>query len=78
MGLWLADAPLVLASRSSARRMLLTAAGVPVDAHPADIDERGLERGLESAAMAQSAGAPWRRSWRAKKPSRWRAVIVDV
>jgi septum formation protein len=32
--------------------MLLTAAGVPVDAHPADIDERGLE----SAAMAQSAG----------------------
>jgi septum formation protein len=56
MGLWLADAPLVLASQSSARRMLLTAAGVPVDAHPADIDERGLERGLESAAMAQSAG----------------------
>jgi septum formation protein len=56
MGLWLAAAPLVLASQSSARRMLLTAAGVPVDAHPADIDERGLERGLESAAMAQSAG----------------------
>src|ERR1700687_3219329 len=52
MGLWLADAPLVLASQSSARRMLLTAAGVPVDAHPADIDERGLE----SAAMAQWAG----------------------
>jgi septum formation protein len=56
MGLWLADAPLVLASQSSARRMLLIAAGVPVDAHPADIDERSLERGLESAAMAQSAG----------------------
>jgi septum formation protein len=56
MGPWLADAPLVLASQSSARRMLLTAAGVPVDAHPADIDERSLERGLESATMAQSAG----------------------
>jgi nucleoside triphosphate pyrophosphatase len=56
MGLWLADAPLVLASQSSARWMLLTAAGVPVDAHPADIDERSLERGLESATMAQSAG----------------------
>jgi septum formation protein len=56
MGLWLADAPLVLASQSSARRTLLTAAGVPVDAHPADIDERGLERGLKSDAMAQSAG----------------------
>jgi septum formation protein len=57
MGLWLADAPLVLASQSSARRILLTAAGVPIDAHPADIDERGLERGLESAAIAPSAGA---------------------
>ncbi len=53
MGLWLADAPLVLASQSSARRMLLTAAGVPVDAHPADLDERGVE----AAATAQSAGA---------------------
>jgi septum formation protein len=53
MGLWLADAPLVLASQSSARRILLTAAGVPIDAHPADIDERGLE----SAAIAPSAGA---------------------
>jgi len=53
MGQWLADAPLVLASQSSARRTLLTAAGVPVDAHPADLDERGLE----AAAMAQSAGA---------------------
>ena len=57
MGLWLADAPLVLASQSSARRILLTAAGVPIDADPADIDERGLERGLESDAIAQSAGA---------------------
>ena len=53
MGLWLADAPLVLASQSSARRMLLTAAGVPVDAHPADLDERGVE----AAPTAQSAGA---------------------
>ncbi len=53
MGQWLADAPLVLASQSSARRTLLTAAGVPVDTHPADLDERGLE----AAAMAQSAGA---------------------
>ena len=57
MGLWLADAPLVLASQSSARRTLLTAAGVLVDAHPADINERSLERGLESATLAHSAGA---------------------
>jgi septum formation protein len=43
MPLWLAAAPLVLASRSSVRQKLLAAAGVPVEVCPADIDERGLE-----------------------------------
>jgi septum formation protein len=57
MGLWLADAPLLLASQSSVRRMLLTAAGVPVEVHPADLDERGLEGGLEAGGTAQSAAA---------------------
>jgi septum formation protein len=51
MGLWLAEAPLVLASQSSSRRMLLTAAGIPVDAHPANLDERAVE----ARASAQSA-----------------------
>jgi septum formation protein len=41
--LWLVGAPLVLASRSAIRRALLDAAGVPVEACPADIDERALE-----------------------------------
>jgi septum formation protein len=41
--MWLASTPLVLASRSSIRRTLLTAAGVPVEVHPADVDERALE-----------------------------------
>ena len=45
MPLWLAAAPLVLASRSAVRRTLLEAAGVPVEICPADIDERGLEAG---------------------------------
>ena len=49
MALWLAPAPLVLASRSAARRALLEAAGVPVELRPADLDERALEAG---------AGAP--------------------
>jgi septum formation protein len=53
MALWLADAPLVLASQSKVRRMLLTAAGVPVETDPADLDERGLEAPVRS----QSAGA---------------------
>src|ERR1700681_2045368 len=45
MPLWLAAAPLVLASRSAVRRPLLEAAGVPVEICPADIDERGVEAG---------------------------------
>jgi nucleoside triphosphate pyrophosphatase len=43
MALWQASAPLVLASRSAARRTLLEAAGIPLEPCPADIDERGLE-----------------------------------
>jgi septum formation protein len=43
MALWLAPKPLVLASRSAARRALLEAAGVPIELRPADIDERGVE-----------------------------------
>jgi nucleoside triphosphate pyrophosphatase len=53
MALWLADAPLVLASQSKVRRMLLAAAGVPVEADPAGLDERALEAGAQS----HSAGA---------------------
>jgi septum formation protein len=45
MPLWLAAAPLVLASRSAVRRTLLKAAGIPVEICPADIDERGVEAG---------------------------------
>jgi septum formation protein len=50
MSLWLASEPLVLASRSAARRALLEAAGVPIELHPADLDERGLEAGAMSEA----------------------------
>jgi len=51
--LWLAKEPLILASRSPTRQMLLSAAGVPVEAFPADLDERRLEAGVK----LQSAGA---------------------
>jgi septum formation protein len=49
MSLWLAADPLVLASRSAARRDMLVAAGVPVEVRPADLDERSLESGAASA-----------------------------
>jgi len=43
MPLWLDPRPLVLGSRSSARRDMLAAVGIPVELAPADIDERGIE-----------------------------------
>ena len=44
MPLWLADQPLVLASRSAIRHAILRDAGLPVEVEPADIDERAIER----------------------------------
>lgn len=55
MSLWLASDPLMLASRSAARRALLEAAGVPIDIYPADVDERALEAGAPSQAPAAIA-----------------------
>jgi len=54
MSLWLAARPLVLASKSAARRALLEAAGIPVEIEPADIDERAVEAraGFDDAGMA--------------------------
>ena len=43
MAFWHAPAPLILASRSAARRRLLEAAGIPIELCPADLDERALE-----------------------------------
>lgn len=43
MALWLADRPLVLASKSASRRALLESAGIPIEISVADIDERAIE-----------------------------------
>jgi septum formation protein len=43
MPLWLAAQPLVLASKSAARRALLEAAGLAVEIKPASINERAVE-----------------------------------
>jgi septum formation protein len=55
MSLWLASDPLVVASRSAARRALLQAAGVPIEHHPADLNERDLEAGAASATSVAIA-----------------------
>jgi septum formation protein len=50
MAFWLDRDPLVLASRSAARRALLEAAGIPLELQPADVDERALEAGASALA----------------------------
>lgn len=43
MGLWRGKSPLILASQSSARKLLLANAGLEFKAITADIDERGIQ-----------------------------------
>ena len=66
MTLWLGPAPLILASQSKSRQALLKAAGVPYDAIPADIDERGIQAasGLKILPRSQPCS-------RNRKPCMW-------
>ena len=54
-GPWRAPQPLLLASTSPARRMLLESAGLPVETEAAGIDERALEERLRTADPAALA-----------------------
>ncbi len=56
--LWRGTAPLVLASKSPARRALLACAGIPFDVVAANVDERAVEAALRAkGAEAASIGA---------------------
>jgi septum formation protein len=55
MGLWLADQPLVLASRSESRRTVLAAAGIPLEILAADLDERAIEAQADAASPSEVA-----------------------
>ncbi len=60
--LWLGDGPLVLASKSTMRRAMLEAAGLPVEVQVANVDERGVEttlraRGADAADVAAALAA---------------------
>ncbi len=58
VSLWVAEAPLVLASKSASRRALLAATGLEVEAVPADVDERVIEaRYLAGDGPAQGLAA---------------------
>src|SRR5262245_40993151 len=74
MPIWLATAPLLLASGSKTRRTLLEAAGVPLEILPADIDERAVEADAGEIAPADAARLLAREKARAvalKKPGRF-------
>src|ERR1700727_841539 len=75
MPLWLAAAPLVLASGSAVRRTLLEAAGIAVEICPADIDERGVETSAPLQAPVATA-ARLARQKAAVKAGRNRGRVV--
>ena len=55
MTLWLEPQPIVLASRSAARRDMLKAAGIPTELHSADIDERAVEARAGQLSPSEAA-----------------------
>jgi nucleoside triphosphate pyrophosphatase len=55
MSLWLAPEPLLLASKSAARRAIIEATGIPLEVAPADIDERAVEARIGSGTPADAA-----------------------
>jgi septum formation protein len=55
MTLWRGTDPLILASQSRARKMLLANAGIAFEAIPADIDERAVQKSSELSAPGEIA-----------------------
>ena len=56
MTIWRGKQPLILASQSRARQMLLANAGFSFDAVPADIDERSVQKNSGLSAPGEIAG----------------------
>ncbi|MEH2612519.1 Maf family protein [Bradyrhizobium sp. AZCC 1693] len=56
MTIWRGKEPLILASQSRARQMLLANAGIFFEAVPADIDERALHKNSGLSAPGEIAG----------------------
>ncbi len=56
MTIWRGKDPLILASQSRARQMLLANAGISFEAIPADIDERALQKNSGLSAPGEIAG----------------------
>ena len=76
MPLWLGATSLVLASRSVARRMLLVAAGIPIEVVASDVDERLVEDGAPSVSSAAVASRLAREKARAVSSLRPGRLVV--
>jgi len=76
--LWLADQPLVLASRSAARRAMIEATGIPLEIAPADIDERAVERRAGAGTAADVASLLAREKSRAGCAGFKRRLVVGA
>lgn len=55
MSIWLGNDPLILASQSRARQMLLAGAGIPFEPIPAHIDERAVQQDSGLSAPGEIA-----------------------
>src|SRR5437660_680120 len=76
--LWLADQPLVLASRSASRRAMIEATGIPLEIAPADIDERAVERRAGAGPAADVASLLAREKSRAGCAGFKRRLVVGA
>jgi len=56
MTIWRGKDPMILASQSPARKMLLANAGISFEAVPADIDERSVQKNSGLSAPGEIAG----------------------
>jgi septum formation protein len=56
MTIWRGNDPLILASQSRARQMLLVNAGISFEAVPADIDERAVQKNSDLTSPGEIAG----------------------
>lgn len=74
--LWTGERPLILASASQARRLLLERAGVPAETQGSGVDERAVEADaeqdrLDPSALAQRLAAEKALAVSRRHPGRW-------
>jgi septum formation protein len=78
MSLWQDDQPLVLASRSTSRRAMLEAAGIPVEVCIPDLDERAVEAAAGTCRPADVAALLAREKARAVARLMPRRIVVGA